>query len=147
MTFRPRLHRITGGGSRAENSVRRSSRASNACDSTTINNHPVATWLFDLTRTSFALDSLESPSPSDIRVSASGLSDGSSVSAALSMASAGGLSAPWDSDIEADPDPPDWTRNLDPDVVEKMSPKEKQRQEVVNGTPTSYFYSAFGLFT
>ena len=64
------------------------------------------------------------------------------MSAALSMASTGGVSAPWDSDIEADPDPPDWTRNLDPDVVEKMSPKEKQRQEVVNGTPDlSYFYA------
>lgn len=42
--------------------------------------------------------------------------------------------APWDSDLEADPDPPDWTRNLDSDVVDKMTPKEKQRQEVVNGT-------------
>ena len=41
--------------------------------------------------------------------------------------------APWDSDLEADPDPPDWTRNLDSDVVDKMTPKEKQRQEVVNG--------------
>ncbi|KZS08497.1 Protein vav-like protein [Daphnia magna] len=79
--------------------------------------------------------SLESPSPSDIRVSGSALSDGSSgVSAALSVAScnAGGLLTPWDSDLEADPDPPDWTRNLDPDVVDKMTPKEKQRQEVVN---------------
>ena len=82
------------------------------------------------------LSSLESPSPSDIRVSGSALSDGSSgVSAALSVAScnAGGLLTPWDSDLEADPDPPDWTRNLDPDVVDKMTPKEKQRQEVVNG--------------
>ncbi|XP_046445840.1 uncharacterized protein LOC124195459 isoform X10 [Daphnia pulex] len=79
--------------------------------------------------------SLESPSPSDIRISGSALSDGSSgVSAALSVAScnAGGLLTPWDSDLEADPDPPDWTRNLDPDVVDKMTPKEKQRQEVVN---------------
>ena len=78
--------------------------------------------------------SLESPSPSDIRVSGSALSDGSSgVSAALSVASAGGLLTPWDSDLEADPDPPDWTRNLDPDIVDKMTPKEKQRQEVING--------------
>ncbi len=78
--------------------------------------------------------SLESPSPSDIRVSGSALSDGSSgVSAALSVASAGGVLTPWDSDLEADPDPPDWTRNLDPDVVDKMTPKEKQRQEVING--------------
>ncbi|XP_059352052.1 rho guanine nucleotide exchange factor 11-like [Daphnia carinata] len=77
--------------------------------------------------------SLESPSPSDIRVSGSALSDGSSgVSAALSVASAGGVLTPWDSDLEADPDPPDWTRNLDPDVVDKMTPKEKQRQEVIN---------------
>jgi len=98
--------------------------------------------------------SLESPSPSDIvsnsRVSGSALSDGSSgVSAALSgtsITSLGGsgagaerggagshVQAPWDSDIEADPDPPDWTRNLDPDAVEKMPAKEKQRQEVING--------------
>jgi len=41
--------------------------------------------------------------------------------------------APWDSDLEADPDPPNWTRNLDSDIVDKMTPKEKQRQEVVNG--------------
>ena len=97
--------------------------------------------------------SLDSPCPSDIvsnsRVSGSVQSDGSSaVSAAASGtsitslgadrgASTGGASAPWDSDIEADPDPPDWTRNLDPDVVDKMTPKEKQRQEVINGIRSS----------
>ena len=94
-------------------------------------------------------DSLESPSPSDVisgsRVSGSALSDGSSgVSIALSGATSasssfgagvgGPLLTPWDSDIEADPDPPDWTRNIDQEIIDKMTPKEKQRQEVVNGT-------------
>lgn len=41
---------------------------------------------------------------------------------------------PWDSDLEADPDPPDWTRNLEAELLVKMSTKEKQRQEVINGT-------------
>ena len=100
----------------------------------------VIDWLFA---------SLESPSPSDVlsgsRVSGSALSDGSS---GVSIALSGGTSAsssfgagvgggplltPWDSDVEADPDPPDWTRNIDQEIIDKMTAKEKQRQEVVNG--------------
>lgn len=77
--------------------------------------------------------SLESPSPSDPRISGSALSDGSSGVLSTATGNSGGMLTPWDSDLEADPDPPDWTRNLDAELLVKMAPKEKQRQEVING--------------
>ena len=84
------------------------------------------------------------------RVLSSALSDGSSgISIALSTTSFGqgsGVLTPWDSDIEADPDPPEWTRNLDPDVVDKMTAKEKQRQEIINGNIENMFYYIYMYF-
>ncbi|XP_075211643.1 rho guanine nucleotide exchange factor 2 isoform X3 [Lycorma delicatula] len=44
----------------------------------------------------------------------------------------GGTTPQWDSDAEAEPDPPDWTRNVPEDVLSKLSPSEKKRQEVIN---------------
>lgn len=38
-----------------------------------------------------------------------------------------------DSDTEAEPDPPDWTRRVDENVLKSMTPREKKRQEVING--------------
>lgn len=39
----------------------------------------------------------------------------------------------WDSDTEAEPDPPDWTKAVPPDVLRNLPPSEKKRQEVING--------------
>ena len=47
-------------------------------------------------------------------------------------APAGQVSTLCDSDIEADANPADWIGNLSADVVEKMTTKEKQRQQVIN---------------
>ena len=38
-----------------------------------------------------------------------------------------------DSDTEAEPDPPDWTRRVDENVLKSLTPREKKRQEVING--------------
>lgn len=49
-------------------------------------------------------------------------------------------SAPqWDSDAEAEPDPPDWTKNVPEDVLRSLSPREKKRQEVINGNHSHLF--------
>jgi hypothetical protein len=39
----------------------------------------------------------------------------------------------WDSDLEAEPDPPDWSRGVDEDVLKNLCAREKKRQEVING--------------
>lgn len=38
-----------------------------------------------------------------------------------------------DSDFETEVDPPDWRLSLSPDELEKLKPKEKKRQDVING--------------
>ncbi|BES88380.1 Regulator of G protein signalling-like domain [Nesidiocoris tenuis] len=38
----------------------------------------------------------------------------------------------WDSDMEAEPDPPDWTTLLPEDVFAQMGPNERKRHEVIN---------------
>ena len=47
----------------------------------------------------------------------------------------------WDSDLDAEPDPVDWSRGVDEEVLRQLSPREKKRQEVINGT------QSFDLFT
>lgn len=37
-----------------------------------------------------------------------------------------------DSDLEAEPDPPNWTDSVDNEVIKYLKPKEKKRQEVIN---------------
>ena len=41
--------------------------------------------------------------------------------------------AEWDSDLEAEPDPPDWSRGVDEEVLKNLCAREKKRQEVING--------------
>jgi hypothetical protein len=41
--------------------------------------------------------------------------------------------AEWDSDLEAEPDPGDWSRGVDEEVLKRLSAREKKRQEVING--------------
>ncbi|KAJ9582237.1 hypothetical protein L9F63_003366, partial [Diploptera punctata] len=38
----------------------------------------------------------------------------------------------WDSDLEVEPDPGDWTKGVDEEVLKQLSAREKKRQEVVN---------------
>ena len=38
-----------------------------------------------------------------------------------------------DSDFEAERDPPDWRPRMDQDDLAKLKPKEKKRQDVING--------------
>lgn len=38
-----------------------------------------------------------------------------------------------DSDLEAEVDPPNWQENVDWEVLKVMKPKEKKRQDVING--------------
>ncbi|XP_065581699.1 rho guanine nucleotide exchange factor 12-like [Artemia franciscana] len=71
---------------------------------------------------SLSTRSLESPGPSDSRISKSVQSDSSS------------SVVPWgdDSDHEADTETPDWTKMVESNILRKLSHKEKQRQEVIN---------------
>ncbi|XP_039278678.1 uncharacterized protein LOC111045203 [Nilaparvata lugens] len=46
--------------------------------------------------------------------------------------SVGGGVPQWDSDLEAEPDPPDWTRAVPEDVLSNLTAREKKRQEVIN---------------
>lgn len=39
---------------------------------------------------------------------------------------------PWDSDIESDPVPPEWTASIPEEVREKMTEDERKRQEIIN---------------
>jgi hypothetical protein len=39
----------------------------------------------------------------------------------------------WDSDIEIEADPPDWTQNVDEQELRQLSSREKKRQGVING--------------
>uniref|UniRef100_A0A8D9EQ02 Rho guanine nucleotide exchange factor 12 n=1 Tax=Cacopsylla melanoneura TaxID=428564 RepID=A0A8D9EQ02_9HEMI len=39
---------------------------------------------------------------------------------------------PWDSDTEAEQDPPDWTKTVPEDILKSLTAREKKRQEVIN---------------
>jgi hypothetical protein len=39
----------------------------------------------------------------------------------------------WDSDFETEPDPPDWRHSINQDELAQLNPREKQRQDVING--------------
>lgn len=63
------------------------------------------------------------------------------------MVTAGGTAAPGpvpyassnippllvDSDMEADPDPPDWARLVPEAVLHNMTGRERKRQDIING--------------
>lgn len=44
-----------------------------------------------------------------------------------------GTPANLDSDLEIEPDPPDWNRNVDPQTLVKLSTLDLKRQEIING--------------
>ena len=50
----------------------------------------------------------------------------------------------WDSDAEAEPDPTDWSRGVDEEVLKNLCAREKKRQEVINGMLTEYSSEILG---
>ncbi|OAD46957.1 Rho guanine nucleotide exchange factor 12 [Eufriesea mexicana] len=46
--------------------------------------------------------------------------------------SATNTSTSWDSDVDVEPDPPDWSQGVTEDVLAHLSNAEKKRQEVIN---------------
>lgn len=40
--------------------------------------------------------------------------------------------AELDSDLEAEPDPPDWSSGVDEEVLKTLSASDKKRKEVIN---------------
>ncbi|XP_061927923.1 rho guanine nucleotide exchange factor 11 isoform X2 [Apis cerana] len=46
--------------------------------------------------------------------------------------SAANTSTSWDSDVDVEPDPPDWSQGVAEDVLARLSNAEKKRQEVIN---------------
>ncbi|EFN79653.1 hypothetical protein EAI_12197 [Harpegnathos saltator] len=47
--------------------------------------------------------------------------------------SATNASTSWDSDVDVEADPPDWSQAVAEDVLAHLSNSEKKRQEVING--------------
>ena len=45
----------------------------------------------------------------------------------------------WDSDFEAERDPPDWRPNMNQDELARLKPKERKRQDVINGKIRNIF--------
>ena len=45
----------------------------------------------------------------------------------------------WDSDFEADRDPPDWRVFMSQEELGKLKQKERKRQDVINGKSCSFF--------
>ena len=39
----------------------------------------------------------------------------------------------WDSDFETEPDPPDWRHSINQEELNQLNPREKKRQDVING--------------
>lgn len=58
------------------------------------------------------------------------------------VTSSANSSATWDSDVDVEPDPPDWSQGVTEDVLTRLSTAEKKRQEVINGSSNcQYSYS------
>lgn len=79
---------------------------------------------------SLSTRSLDSPSTSLEQVH-----PGSSATATAAAAAASALNASpaWDSDVDVEPDPPDWSQGVPEQVLAQLSNSEKKRQEVING--------------
>ncbi|XP_049802572.1 rho guanine nucleotide exchange factor 12-like isoform X3 [Schistocerca nitens] len=75
--------------------------------------------------------SLDSPSNSLEAVSGGQASDTLTLTPPAPCSDSGS-SAPLDSDLEAEPDPPDWMQGVEEEVLQNLSPREKKRQEVIN---------------
>lgn len=58
----------------------------------------------------------------------------------VSSASAHASSTSYDSDLEIEPDPPDWQSSVSEDVLARLHPEEKKRQEIINGNPSESIF-------
>ncbi|XP_069677128.1 rho guanine nucleotide exchange factor 12 isoform X3 [Periplaneta americana] len=76
---------------------------------------------------SLSTRSLDSPSNSLEMVTAARTQDAVTVTLTPSSSA-----AEWDSDLEAEPDPADWSSGVEEDVLKQLSAREKKRQEVIN---------------
>jgi len=47
--------------------------------------------------------------------------------------SATNASTSWDSDVDVEADPPDWSQAVTEDILAQLSNSEKKRQDVING--------------
>lgn len=54
--------------------------------------------------------------------------------------SAANTSTSWDSDVDVEPDPPDWSQGVAEDVLARLSNAEKKRQEVINGSSLLFLF-------
>lgn len=43
-------------------------------------------------------------------------------------------STSWDSDVDVEADPPEWSQGVSEEVLARLSNSEKKRQEVINGS-------------
>lgn len=103
---------------------------------------------------SFIIFSLDSPSNSQEMVhrTNSGATTTDSVSSNASTLTTGissntsSLNHPYDdSDMEAEADPPNWQESVEWDFLKLMKPKEKKRQDVINGIKPILLVVIFGL--
>lgn len=51
----------------------------------------------------------------------------------------------WDSDFETEPDPPDWRHSINQEELNQLNPREKKRQDVINGKKTPLGLSASSI--
>ena len=58
----------------------------------------------------------------------------SEFSATTSSSSQFNTQSYWDSDFETEPDPPDWRLQIDQEQLNSLNPRERKRQDVINGT-------------
>ena len=69
-----------------------------------------------------------------------GAADSSSVASTLVTSSQfPSTQSYWDSDFETEPDPPDWRHTINQEELASLNPREKQRQDVINGESNSQF--------
>ncbi|XP_023714771.1 rho guanine nucleotide exchange factor 12 isoform X5 [Cryptotermes secundus] len=76
---------------------------------------------------SLSTRSLDSPSNSLEIVTAARAQEGVTVTPTPTNSA-----AEWDSDLEAEPDPVDWSKGVDEEVLKQLSARELKRQEVIN---------------
>lgn len=54
-------------------------------------------------------------------------------STASSASAQAAAAAAWDSDMDIDPDTPDWQSSVSEEILARLHPEEKKRQEIING--------------
>ena len=68
------------------------------------------------------------------RPSASGSTAAASEFSATTSSTTLNTQSYWDSDFETEPDPPDWRLAIHQEELNQLNPRDKKRQDVINGT-------------